>query len=63
MEFAGGLISIAVAIALVWFGKPPKGSAEVRPIFRSWPVLITFVSAVMVLFIGGVAAVITNWGS
>ena len=61
MGITGGLIAIVLAVALLWAGKPPRGMA-VRPIFESWMVLIGFTTVVMVLFIGGVAAVITNWG-
>jgi len=57
----GGLIAIVLAVALLWAGKPAKGMA-IRPIFESWMVLICFTTVVMVLFIGGIAAVITSWG-
>jgi heme/copper-type cytochrome/quinol oxidase subunit 2 len=61
MGITGGLIAIVLAVALLWAGRPPKGMA-MRPILESWMVMICFTTVVMVLFIGGIAAVITNWG-
>ena len=59
MGITGGLISMAIAVALLWIGKPAKGATQ-RAIFESWPILVGFVILVLLLFVGGAAAVITN---
>ena len=59
MGFTGGLIAIAVAVALTLALKP-KGLEE-KPFARNWMALVGVTMAIMLLFIGGIAAVITNW--
>jgi len=60
MGVSAGLIAIVAALALLWLGRPPRGS-DIRPIFQSWLMLVGFETLVMLLLVGGVAAVITNW--
>ena len=59
MGFTGGLIAIAVAIALT-LALRPKGLEE-KPFARNWMALVSVSMLIMLLFIAGVAAVITNW--
>ncbi len=58
MGFTGGLIAIAVAVALTLALKA-KGLEE-KPFARNWMALVGVSMAIMLLFIGGLAAVITN---
>ena len=61
MGFTGGLIAMAVAIVMMIFGRPRHG--EARSFVRPWLPLVSYSMTVMVLFITGLAAVITGWGS
>jgi len=60
MGFTGGLIAIAAAVALTLALKA-RGLEE-KAFARSWMALVGVTMAIMLLFIAGVAAVITNWG-
>lgn len=59
MGFAGGLIAIALAIGLI-FALKAKGLEE-RAFARNWMALVGVTMGIMLLFIGGVAGVISNW--
>ena len=59
MGFTGGLIAIAVAVALL-FALKTKGLEE-KPFARNWMALVGVTMVIMLLFIGTFAAVITNW--
>ena len=59
MGFTGGLIAIAVAVGLLFLLKAKNGVE--RPFARNWMALVGVTMSVMVLLIGGVAALITNW--
>ena len=59
MGFTGGLIAIALAVGLM-FALKAKGSEE-RAFARNWMALVSVTMIVMLLFIGGVAGLITNW--
>jgi len=60
MGVTGGLIAIALAIGLTIFLKA-KGLEE-KPFARNFMALVGVTMAIMLLFIAGVAAVLTNWG-
>ncbi len=55
-----GLVAIAVGVVLLLVARPR--SDEVRPFLRSWPVLVGYIMLIELAFIGGIAALITNWG-
>ena len=59
MGFTGGIILLAIALAMIFFGKARKGKA--LPIFRVWIVGQAFVMSAMVIGVFGVAAIIVNW--
>jgi hypothetical protein len=59
MGFTGGLIAVAIAGALLFLLKARNGVE--KPFARNWMALIGVTMAIMLLFIGGMAAVITNW--
>jgi len=59
MGVTGGLIAIALALGLTFFLKA-KGLEE-KPFARNFMALVGVVMGIMLLFIAGVAAVITNW--
>ncbi|MGB8577357.1 MAG: hypothetical protein WCD56_12405 [Pseudolabrys sp.] len=59
MGFTGGIILLAIALAMIFFGKARKG--KVLPIFRVWIVGQAFVMSAMVIGVFGVAAIIVNW--
>ena len=61
MGFTGGLIAIAAAIAVIFFLRPVNGVE--RAFARNWMALVGVTMAAMMLFIGGIAAVITSWPS
>ena len=61
MGFTGGLIAIAAAIAVMFFLGPVNGVE--RAFARNWMALVGVLMFVMMLFIGGIATVITNWPS
>jgi len=60
MGVTGGLIAIALAIGLTFLLKA-KGLEE-KAFARNWLALVGVTMAIMLLFIAGVAAVITSWG-
>lgn len=59
MGFAGGLAALALAGALIFLLKAKNGVE--RPFARNWMPLVGVTMTVMVLLIGGLAALITNW--
>ena len=59
MGFTGGLIAVAVAVGLLLAVKARNG--EERPFARSWMSLVGVTMVIMVLFIGGLAAIITTY--
>ena len=59
MGVTGGLIAIALAIGLA-FSLKAKGLEE-KPFARNFLALVGVTMLIMLLFIAGVAAVITNW--
>jgi len=59
MGVTGGLIAIAVAVVLT-LALRPKGLEE-KAFARNWMALVSVSMVIMLLFIAGVAAVITNW--
>ena len=56
MEFTGGLILLAVAAALLFFGRGRGGDA--LPIFQNWLVATIFSVVILILFAAGLMAVI-----
>jgi len=56
MEFTGGLILLAVAAALLFFGRGRGGDA--LPIFQNWLGATLFSVATLILFVGGLMALI-----
>ena len=56
MEFTGGLILLAVAAALLFFGRGRGGDA--LPIFRNWLLATTFSVVILILFIARLMGVI-----
>jgi|307.fasta_scaffold92928_2 hypothetical protein len=56
MEFTGGLILLAVAAALLFFGRGRGGDA--LPIFQNWLVATMFSVVILILFVAGLMAVI-----
>jgi hypothetical protein len=61
MNFTGGIIMCAVAIAMIFFGRARGG--EPLHIFRVFIVGQLYVMTAMSLGVFGVAAVIINWPS
>ena len=61
MGFTAGLIAIAAAIAVKFFLRP--GNGVERAFARTWMALVGVTMAAMILFIGGIAAVINSWSS
>jgi hypothetical protein len=59
MNFTGGLILIAIGIAMLYFGRARGG--ESLHIFRVWIVGQLYVMTAMTLGVFGVAALIVNW--
>ena len=59
MGFTGGLVAVAIAVALMFLLKA-KDAVE-KPFARSWMALISATMMIMILFIGGLAAILTNW--
>ena len=59
MGFTGGIILLAIALAMIFFGKARKG--EALPIFRVWIVGQAFVMLAMIIGAFAVAAIIVNW--
>ena len=53
MEFTGGLILLAVAAALLFFGRGRGGDA--LPIFQNWLVATMFCVVILILFVAGFA--------
>ena len=53
--------AIAAAIAVIFFLRPVNGVE--RAFARNWMALVGVTMAAMMLFIGGIAAVITSWPS
>ena len=56
MEFTGGLILLAVAAALLFFGRGRGGDA--LPIFQNWLVATMFSVVILILFAAGLMAII-----
>jgi ABC-type nickel/cobalt efflux system permease component RcnA len=61
MNFTGGIILCAIAIAVLFFGRA-RGSEPLR-IFRVWIVGQLYVMTAMSLGVFGVAVVIISWPS
>ena len=61
MNFTGGIILCAIAIAVLFFGRA-RGSEPLR-IFRVWIVGQLYVITAMSLGVFGVAVVIISWPS
>jgi len=59
MGFTGGLIAVVIAVVLMFLLKAKNGIE--RPFARNWMALITVTMVIMILFIGGVAAILTDW--
>lgn len=59
MGFTGGLIAIAAAVALT-LALRAKGLEE-KPFARNWLALVGVSMGIMLLFIGGLAAALSNW--
>ena len=59
MGFTGGLIALALAVGLT-FALKAKGLEE-KPFARNWMSLVGVTMGIMMLLVGGVAAVISNW--
>ena len=55
MEFTGGLILLAVAAALLFFGRGRGGDA--LPIFQNWLVGTIFSVVILILFVAGLMAI------
>ena len=56
MGFAGGLILLAVAAALLFFGRGRGGDA--LPIFQNWLVATMFSAVILILFVAGLMAIL-----
>jgi hypothetical protein len=59
MGFTGGLIAVVISVVLMFLLKAKNGVE--KPFARNWMALIGVTMTIMVLFIGGVAAVLTDW--
>jgi hypothetical protein len=59
MNFTGGIILLAVGIAMLFFGRA-RGGEPLR-IFRVWIVGQLYVMIAMTLGVFGVSALIVNW--
>lgn len=59
MGFTGGWIALAAAIGLLLALKA-RGLEE-KPFARNWMALVSVTMAIMLLFVGGIAAVVSNW--
>ena len=60
MNFMGGIILLAVGIAMVFFGRARGG--EELPIFRRvWIIGQAYVMTAMTIGVMGVSAIIANW--
>jgi hypothetical protein len=59
MNFTGGIILLAVGIAMLFFGRARGG--EPLPIFRVWIVGQLYIMTTMTIGIFGVSALIVNW--
>jgi hypothetical protein len=59
MGTTGGLIAIVASIAILFFCRPKNGVE--RPFVRNWMALVGVTMVVMMLFVAGIAAIITNW--
>ncbi len=58
MNFTGGLILVAIALAMIFFGKARNG--EALPIFRVYIVGQLYAMTAMTIFVFGVADLIVN---
>ena len=58
MGVTSGLVAMAIAVLMVVIGKPRGG--EPRAFVRPWMPLVSYSMIVMLLFIGGIAAVLTS---
>jgi hypothetical protein len=61
MGFTGGIILLAIAIVMIYFGRARKG--EVLPILQVWIVGQLYTMTAMTVGVFGVAAIIVNWPS
>jgi hypothetical protein len=59
MNFTGGLILLAIGIAMLIFGRA-RGGEPLR-IFRVWIVGQLYVMTAMTIGVMGVSAIIANW--
>jgi hypothetical protein len=59
MTFSLGIILVAAAIAMIFFGRARGG--QVLPIFKVWIVGQLYVMAAMTLGVFGIADLIINW--
>jgi hypothetical protein len=59
MGFIGSLVVLAVAAALLFFGRGRGG--DVLPIFQNWLVATLFSVTILILFVGGLMGVIQTW--
>ena len=59
MGLTAGIVALIVALVATFLLRAKNG--EEKPFARSWMALVGVTMTVMALFIGGVAAVITNW--
>ena len=59
MGLIGGLLAMAISVLLMFLAKARSGVE--RPFARNWMALISVTMVIMILFIGGIAAVLTNW--
>ena len=59
MNFTGGLILLAIGIAMLFFGRA-RGGEPLR-IFRVWIVGQLYVMTAMTIGVMGVSAIIANW--
>jgi hypothetical protein len=60
MNFTGGLVLIAITVAMVFFGKPKDGESA-RFLKGPWIVGQAYLMIAMISGVLGVTALIVNW--
>jgi hypothetical protein len=57
-----GIALIAIAIGMVWVGRPPKGEAF-APFLRVWIVAQIYILTVMISAVVGITFLIVGWSA
>jgi hypothetical protein len=60
-ELTGGVVLIALAVVMIYFGRPKRGEEAASFLKGPWIIGQIYVMTSMISFVGGVALLLSHW--